>query len=204
MIVPMGDWIMHEACCQHKRWQDEGLYLQRIAVNLSPIQFSQRDLYRTLKKILEKTHLDPQYLELEITESNAMQDAEKTIKIMNRLTELGISFSIDDFGTGYSSLSILKRFPLSTLKIDRSFIQDVPNDDDAVAIVKAIIAMAHSLKFEIIAEGVENQQQLDFLRNLSCQYFQGFLFSKSLPAKEITQLLKSTPTPHHHDIHTKN
>jgi diguanylate cyclase (GGDEF)-like protein/PAS domain S-box-containing protein len=204
MIVPMGDWIMHEACCQHKRWQDEGLYLQRIAVNLSPIQFSQRDLYRTLKKILEKTHLDPQYLELEITESNAMQDAEKTIKIMNRLTELGISFSIDDFGTGYSSLSILKRFPLSTLKIDRSFIQDVPNDEDAVAIVKAIIAMAHSLKFEIIAEGVENQQQLDFLRNLSCQNFQGFLFSRPLPAKEITQLLKSTPIPHHHDIHTKN
>jgi EAL domain-containing protein (putative c-di-GMP-specific phosphodiesterase class I) len=195
---------MEEACRQHKRWQDDGLYLQRIAVNLSAIQFSQRDLYKTLKKILEKTHLDPQYLELEITESNAMQDAEKTIKIMNRLTKLGISFSIDDFGTGYSSLSLLKRFPLSTLKVDRSFIQDVPDDDDAVAIVKAIIAMAHSLKFEIIAEGVENRPQLDFLRNLKCQNYQGFLFSKPLPAKKITQLLKSTPTSYHHNIQTKN
>ncbi len=189
MIVPMGEWIMHEACRQHKAWQNQGLCLQRIAVNLSPIQFSQRDLCKTLKNILKKTDLDPQYLELEITESNAMQDAESTIKIMKRLTALGISFSIDDFGTGYSSLSILKRFPLSTLKIDRSFIQDVPEDDDAVAIVKAIVAMAHSLKFEIIAEGVEKQQQLDFLRNLGCQNFQGFLFSKPLPAKQMAQFL---------------
>ncbi|MEJ2663039.1 MAG: EAL domain-containing protein, partial [Spirochaetia bacterium] len=190
MIIPMGQWIMHEACRQHREWEQMNLHLGRIAVNLSPLQFSQKDLENTLKNILKSTGLDPKYLELEITESNAMQNAENSIKIMRRLSSLGVSFSIDDFGTGYSSLSVLKQFPLNTLKIDRSFIQDVPEDDDAVAIVKAIIALALSLKFEIIAEGVETQKQLDFLRHLGCQYFQGFLFSKPLPAARMTALLQ--------------
>jgi diguanylate cyclase (GGDEF)-like protein/PAS domain S-box-containing protein len=190
MIIPIGYWVLREACRQHKEWQKQNLLLHRIAVNLSPLQFAQKDLGGTLENILNATGLNPQYLELEITESSAMRDAESSIKIIKRLTTLGISFSIDDFGTGYSSLSVLKQFPLKTLKIDRSFIQDVPEDDDAVAIVKAIIAMAHSLKFEIIAEGVETDKQLAFLHKLGCHSYQGFLFSKPLPAAKMTRLLE--------------
>ena len=162
----------------------------RIAVNLSARQFSQKNLYKTIEKILLDTKLDPQYLELEITESTAMEDAESTIKIMQQLKNIGADFSLDDFGTGYSSLAYLKRFPLTTLKIDRSFIKDLPDDEEAAAIVKAILAMAQSLKFEIIAEGVETKQQLSFLQNMGCANYQGHLFSEAITSEEIVELLE--------------
>ncbi|MBN1525760.1 MAG: EAL domain-containing protein [Spirochaetales bacterium] len=189
MIIPIGEWILEKACTQFKEWTSDGLDIQRLAVNLSPLQFNQEDLVKTLKRTLEKTGVDPRRLELEITESHAMTDPETSIRIMERLKELGVSLSIDDFGTGYSSLSMLKRFPLSTLKIDRSFIMDVPGDDDAVAIVRAIVAMAQSLKFDIIAEGVEDISQLEFLKNLGCEKYQGFLFSRSVPASQIPDMI---------------
>ncbi|RPJ09366.1 MAG: EAL domain-containing protein [Spirochaetaceae bacterium] len=194
MIVPMGEWILHEACRQYRKWQEQGLMLSRIAVNLSPLQFSQRDLLKTLTSTIQSTGMDPKFLEIEITESHAMRDPENSIKIMRRLAEMGISISIDDFGTGYSSLSVLRQFPLTTLKIDRSFIQDVPGDPDAEAIVKTIIAMAQILKFEIIAEGVEDVAQLEFLREHGCRQYQGFLFSRSVPAIEFTRLLERERT----------
>lgn len=190
LIVPIGEWVLRTACLQNKAWQDAGLPRLRIAVNLSPRQFTHEHLLEDVARMLAQSGLDAADLELEITESMVMRDPERAITLLGGLKAMGIHLSMDDFGTGYSSLSYLKRFPLDSVKIDRSFIRDLPGDSDDAAITQAIIAMAHSLRLGVIAEGVETQDQLRFLRANGCDEMQGYLFSKPLPEADITLLLR--------------
>lgn len=190
MIIELGAWVLNEACKQNKSWQEAGFEPLRIAVNLSSMQFLQHDLSKTVAQALEKSGLDPKYLELEITESIIMHNVNETIITLNEFKEMGISISVDDFGTGYSSLGYLKRLPLDTLKIDRTFVKDIPENEDDVTITSAIIAMAHSLGLGIVAEGVETESQLDFLVHLGCELAQGYLFSKPVPPDELMELLQ--------------
>ncbi len=190
LIVPIGAWVLATACARNKTWQDQGLPPMRIAVNLSARQFAQENLVQDVARTLAETGLDVSSLEFEITESMVMRDPEHTIKLLGGLKAMGIHLSIDDFGTGYSSLSHLKRFPLDSVKIDRSFIQDLPGDADDAAITRAIIAMAHSLRLKVIAEGVETEEQLRFLREHGCDELQGYLFSKPLPEEEFVRLVR--------------
>jgi len=192
LIVPIGEWALNQACIQLKQWQDAGLTAPRVAVNLSARQFHDHDLPATVAAALDVSGLAPDHLELEITESIVMNDATANIETMLKLKNMGLTLSIDDFGTGYSSLSYLKRFPLNTLKIDASFIHslDDSEDGDDGAIVKAIIAMAHSLGLGVIAEGVEEQAQLAFLQAQGCDEVQGFYFSRPLAADKMEQLLQ--------------
>jgi EAL domain-containing protein (putative c-di-GMP-specific phosphodiesterase class I) len=189
LIVPIGEWVLRTACHQVKALQTEGLPPVVVSVNLSPAQFRQGGLVETVGRILAETCLDAAYLELEVTESLAMHDAAKFIDALLALKELGIQLSIDDFGTGYSSLNYLKRFPIDRLKIDKSFVCDIDQDSDDAAIVKAVITLGHSLNLRVLAEGVESQQQLEFLRANSCDEVQGFLFFHPLPIDEIRRLL---------------
>jgi len=193
-IGPIGAWVLREACRQNKAWQDEGLPPLRVAVNLSARQFWQRDIAANVAQTLADTGLESRFLELEITESMLMQDVSTTISIMQQLKEIGISFSLDDFGTGYSSLSHLKRFPIETLKIDQSFVRDIPHNKDDSAIAVAIIAMAGALGIKVIAEGVETPEQLAFLRTQNCTAMQGYYFSKPLPSDEFALLLRQGKT----------
>ena len=190
LIVPIGEWVLRTACRQMKLWHDAGYEHLRIAVNLSPRQFQQRDLVATIERTLAETQLRPESLDLEITESTAMQNAELSLGIMQRLKEMGVRISIDDFGTGYSSLSYLKRFPIDTVKIDQNFVRDLSDKSNDGAIISAVISMARVLKLAVIAEGVENQEQLDFLQRERCETIQGFLFSKPVPAEELEAALK--------------
>lgn len=192
LILEIGGWVLRTACAQNKAWQDSGLARLSIAVNFSARQFKQPNVVETVASVLMETGLDPGYLEIELTESMLMQDAEAAVATMRALGELGVRFSIDDFGTGYSSLSYLKRFPLNTLKIDRSFVQDVPGNPDDAAIARAIISMAHDLKLKVIAEGVENEAQRMFLQQHHCDEMQGYYFSRPVPAEEIATLLRET------------
>ncbi|MDA3851534.1 MAG: EAL domain-containing protein [Spirochaetaceae bacterium] len=189
LIIEIGQWTLRETCKQIRAWLDMGIVPCRVAVNLSPIQFKNRDLLKNLANIVKEFDIDAKLLELEITETKAMEDPEQNIIIMNQLKDLGLSFSIDDFGTGYSSLSMLRKFPLSTLKIDKSFIKDIHNNEDALSIVSAIIAMAQRMKFSTIAEGVEMEEQLVILKSAGCKNYQGFLKSKAVCADEATQFL---------------
>ena len=189
LIVPIGQWVLKTACLQNKAWQDQGLPRLRVAVNLSARQFAHESLLEDVARVLAETGLDPAWLEFEITESMVMRDPEHAVTLLHGLKALGIHLSIDDFGTGYSSLSYLKRFPLDSVKIDRSFIQDIPGDSDDAAITQAIIAMAHSLRLGVIAEGVETREQLDFLRANGCDEMQGYHFSRPLPEDEFLRLL---------------
>jgi diguanylate cyclase (GGDEF)-like protein/PAS domain S-box-containing protein len=189
LIVPIGEWVLREACTQCRRWQREFKRPLRIAVNLSARQFGQPPIARTVRRVLEGTGLDPATLELEITESVLLHhDAEK-LESLRALAEIGVTLSIDDFGTGYSSLSYLKRFPVDALKIDQSFTHDIPDDADDTALARAIIHMAHILGLKIVAEGVETQAQFEFFRSEHCDAAQGFYFSKPLPAEEFAALL---------------
>jgi len=189
LIVPIGEWILRTACAQNKAWQSAGLPPIRMAVNLSASQFQQQNLAEMIANTLDEVDLDPKYLELELTESIIMKNTETTLATLLQLDALGIDISVDDFGTGYSSLSYLKRFPVTTLKIDGSFIRDITTDPDDRAIVTAIITLASSLKLKVVAESVETDQQLQILRSLHCDQMQGYLFSKPLPVEEATQLL---------------
>ncbi|MGB8954539.1 MAG: EAL domain-containing protein, partial [Tumebacillaceae bacterium] len=189
LIVPIGEWILRTACRQNQVWQEAGYPPMRVSVNLSTRQFELPDLVETVAAILEETGLSPEYLKLEITESLAMQNPDSAIQQLHALKQLGIEIAIDDFGTGYSSLNYLKKFPIDTLKIDRSFVGDIPGDSDDAAIVTAIIAMAHNLKINVIAEGVETEEQLVFLREQRCDEMQGYLFSRPVPAEEFEALL---------------
>jgi diguanylate cyclase (GGDEF)-like protein len=189
LIIPVGEWVLRTACTQNKACQSAGLSPICVAVNLSARQFQRQDLAKTIADAIDKIGLDPKYLELELTESIIMKNAEITAATLRRLDALGIEISVDDFGTGYSSLSYLKRFPVTTLKIDGTFIRDITTDLDDKAIVTAIITLAHSLKLKVVAEAVETEEQLQFLRSLHCDQIQGYLFSKPLPAEEMTQLL---------------
>ncbi len=187
LIVPIGAWVLHAACAQNQAWMRQGLPALRVAVNLSARQFAQDGLHATIVRVLAETGLPPGLLELEITESVTMENPEHAAALLRELKALGIILAIDDFGTGYSSLSYLKRFPIDNVKIDRSFVKDIPHDEDDVAITQAVIAMAHSLRLKVIAEGVETAEQLEFLRRHGCEEAQGYLFGAPLPADEFEE-----------------
>jgi len=189
LIVPMGEWILHTACAQNKSWQDAGYPKIPVSVNLSSRQFQQQKLLRAVSNALQMSGIDPEHLILEITESAIMQNTETTYIAVHELTSMGLRFSIDDFGTGYSSITYLKRFPIHSIKIDRSFIKDITIHPDDAAIVKTIISMAHSLRMSVIAEGVETEQQKDFLFKNECDEAQGFLLSRPLTVDDFTSFL---------------
>ena len=189
LIVPIGAWVLEEACAQTMAWQEEELDPLTVAVNLSGLQFRRPGLSAQVRKVLMKTGLPPEYLELELTESILMGDTQGTITALHELKEMGLKLSVDDFGTGYSSLSYLKHFPLDYLKIDRSFVRDIEHDRDDAALTNAIITMAHGLGLEVIAEGIENVTQLVILRAQLCDIAQGFLFSKPIPASEVLEFV---------------
>ena len=191
LIVPIGGWVLKTACLHREAWPDRGLPRLTVAVNLSARQFAQESLLEDVARTLRETGLDPASLEFEITESMVMRDPEHAVKLLGGFKDMGVRLSIDDFGTGYSSLNYLKRFPLDTVKIDRAFIQDLPENADDAAITRAIIAMAHSLRLKVIAEGVETEAQMSFLRELGCDEMQGYLFSGPLPVDEFLQLLQA-------------
>jgi diguanylate cyclase (GGDEF)-like protein len=185
LILPIGKWVLREACRQTQAWLQAGLDLGEIAVNVSAVEFHGKDFLADIRAILNDTGLDPHHLELEMTESGLMQDAQQTTAILHALKDLGVQIAIDDFGTGYSSLSYLRRFPIDTLKIDQSFVQDI----DGEAIVSAIIAMGMSLKQRVVAEGIETQQQLAFLLSHRCAEGQGYFFSTPVTAEKFATLL---------------
>ncbi|MBD1805142.1 EAL domain-containing protein [Microcoleus sp. FACHB-SPT15] len=188
LINAIGEWVLWTACAQNRTWQSLGLPPIRMAVNLSALQFQQKNLVNIIAQVLESTKLEARYLELEITESIAMHDIPVTISVLRTLQSMGIQIAIDDFGTGYSSLSSLKHFPLDKLKIDQSFVRELVTDSFDAAIVKALIALGHGLKLEVIAEGVETQEQLTFLRSVKCDGMQGYLLSRPLSAENATNL----------------
>lgn len=191
-MAPIGSWALRQACRQAKEWHDAGHRTLSLAVNLSVTQLQQADLVEIVRSVLEETGLPPRLLELEITESSAMHSPETSIRVLYELKKLGIRISLDDFGTGHSSLSYLKRFPVDTLKIDQSFVQDTTSDPDAAAIVTAIIAMAHSLRLKVIAEGVEFTEQANFLRRHACDQMQGYLVTPPVNAKDFIAFVEAS------------
>jgi len=192
LIVPIGEWVLRTACAQNRAWQLAGISPIRISVNLSARQFEQPSLVEVVSQILEETELEASYLELEVTESSLMADIEQSVKTLQQLRQMGISLALDDFGTGYSSLNYLKRFPVNMLKIDGSFVQDVMSNPNSAAVTDAIIALAKSLQLSITAEGVETQEQLDYLQMRRCDEGQGFYFSRPVCADAIAQMLKKS------------
>ena len=189
LIIPIGDWVLRTACAQARAWQLAGHGPLRLAVNLSARQFKQKNLLHAVAQVLADTGLDAAHLELELTESMVMHDVEQATTIMAKLKALGVQLSIDDFGTGYSSLAYLRHFPIDVLKIDKTFVSDITHSIDDAAIVRAIISLAHSLRLKVIAEGVETEQQLAFLRQHGCDQMQGYLFSRPLAAPAFETLL---------------
>ncbi|HEX6411551.1 MAG TPA: EAL domain-containing protein [Burkholderiales bacterium] len=187
LIVQVGEWVMRRACEDLKRWQAAGLTVGPISVNLSARQFRQQDLDVRIKELVAGAAVSPALLELEITESHLMQDPDHAIRVMRALADAGLRIAIDDFGTGYSSLAYLTRFPLSSLKIDRSFVKDMASDKADATIVRTIIEMAHTLGFTVVAEGVETEEQAAFLRALRCEHAQGYLFARPMPAQEVAR-----------------
>lgn len=188
-IHKLGDWVVRAACLQWSRWIEEQNVKLVIAVNIAPIQLIKEDFYTTLLKILEETHMDPHYLELEITESSSFVFEEKTNIMLKKIRNLGIRISLDDFGTGYSTFSVLKQLPIDTLKIDRSFLKNLLRDVEQQAIVRSIIQLGHNLKFDVLVEGVESIEEVEWLKNEDCDYIQGFFYSKpQLPADLVTLL----------------
>ena len=194
LIVPIGEWIVRTACRQCKGWQDAGLPPVTVAVNISARQFREKTLLQAVARILAETGLDPRQLELEVTESVIMHDAQNVIADFQAFRDMGVKLSIDDFGTGYSSLSYLKRFPLDRLKIDQSFVRDITSNADDAAIAQAVITLGHTMNLRVIAEGVETAEQLAFLRRNQCDEMQGYLYGKPMPAEEFAQLLASGRT----------
>ncbi|MBD2246340.1 EAL domain-containing response regulator [Nostoc sp. FACHB-888] len=189
LIVPIGKWVLKNVCKQIKGWRDAGIYSLTVAVNLSVIEFNQPDFIHSIVNFIAMNNLEPDDLELELTESMIMQDVNSAITTMSKLQSLGINIAIDDFGTGYSSLIYLKNLPINTLKIDRYFIHNVAKDSQKSAITQALIQMAHNLNLDVIAEGVETESELAFLRQHNCNSMQGFLFSRPLPAAEFENFL---------------
>ncbi|MEH2206004.1 MAG: EAL domain-containing response regulator [Nostoc sp.] len=189
LIVPIGKWVLKRVCQQIKSWRDAGISSLIVAVNLSVIEFNQPDFIHNVVNFISVNNLEPHDLELELTESMIMQDVNSAIATMSKLQSLGVKIAIDDFGTGYSSLIYLKNLPINTLKIDRYFIHNVANDSQKSAIAKALIQMAHNLNLDVVAEGVETEAELGFLRQHNCNSMQGFLFSRPLPAAEFENFL---------------
>ena len=191
LINPLGEWTFRAACLQHQKWLAMGLPAIKISINLSPEQLKQAELVKKIQHIIQETKVDPKYLELELTESAIMDDTEFSIAKLQALVKLGIDLSIDDFGTGYSSLSYLRRFPVHTIKIDRSFVQDLEKNPDTAAIIKAIIALAKSLQLKVIAEGIETKNQVNFLKQNHCDYGQGYYFSPAVDADSFMDFSKN-------------
>jgi diguanylate cyclase (GGDEF)-like protein len=193
LIVPVGEWVIRAACAQLRDWRAAGLEPLPVAVNLAAKQFAQRDIVAVVDAALVEHGVPPHLLEIEITESDAMQDAERVLATLGELSARGVGIAIDDFGTGYSSLAYLKRFPVETLKLDRSFVNGLPGDANDVSIALAVITMAHSLGFKVVAEGVEKAAQRDFLAQHGCDQMQGYLFARPMPAGECARLLGVAP-----------
>jgi diguanylate cyclase (GGDEF)-like protein len=194
LIVPIGLWTLREVCTRAKAWQEAGLPRLPVAVNLSARQFRQEQLVSQLAEILKSTGLEPDVLELEITESMVMQDPDGAVALMKALRQMSVRLTIDDFGTGYSSLGYLKRFPINSLKVDKSFVRDLPHSSDDIAITRAVIAMAHSLQMNVIAEGVEHQGQFDLLRDEGCDEFQGYLCQPPLTEEDLMRFIRESGT----------
>lgn len=192
LIIPIGEWVLRTACGQNKNWQDQGYAPLRIAVNISARQFQELSFIKSVEQILRDTELDPQWLELEVTESIAMEKGETSFKMLNAFKKLGVRISIDDFGTGFSSLNYLSRMPIDTLKIDQTFIQDICTGETGKEVVTAIIQLAKNLDLKVIAEGVETDSQCSFLKGKLCDEMQGYLFSKAVPSEEAERLFVRT------------
>jgi len=197
LIMQIGEWVLRAACSQARKWQDEGLSAVPVAINVSAVQFRQQGFCELVRKVLRETGLAPHYLELELTESLLLANADVNLSVLQELKAMGLSLAIDDFGTGYSSFSYLKRFPVSKLKIDRSFVRDVAVNPDDAAITTAIISMAKSLNLKVIAEGVENEAQMSFLRAHQCDEIQGYYFSKPLTVDQIADKLRAEHSDEH-------
>jgi EAL domain-containing protein (putative c-di-GMP-specific phosphodiesterase class I) len=191
VIIPIGSWVLRRACKQLQQWQADGLRPIRLSVNLSSHQLADPGLIELVSRTLDEYGVSPAQLELEVTETAIMRDDEVSLASLRGLDELGVGLVLDDFGTGYSSLSHLRRFPFTRLKIDRSFVREIPANPDDVALTQAIIAMAHSLRMTVVAEGVETQEQAELLREQGCDEFQGFLFSRPIPPEGFTRFLES-------------
>ncbi len=190
LIGPIGEWVLREACRQGRAWQQAGLSPVRIAVNVAASQFRAGDLVETIHQALADAELEARFLEVELTESAVMSDPEESIKILEQLSEMGVLVSVDDFGTGYSSMSYLRRFPIDQLKIDRSFLSEITARSDDASIVGAIVSLAHNLRLKVVAEGVETVAQLDLLKRLGCDQYQGYQFSPPVPAAEFESLMR--------------
>jgi diguanylate cyclase (GGDEF)-like protein len=193
LIGPIGAWVVREGCRQAAVWRSAGLPALRVAVNISASQFRQGGLLEIVKEALSDADLDPTYLEMELTESAVMSDPEESVRILEQLSSMDVLVSVDDFGTGYSSMSYLQRFPLDKLKIDRSFIAEILTRSDDASIVRAIVSLAHGLKLKVVAEGVETHEQLEFLRSIDCDEYQGYYFSAALPAGDFAKLMSRQP-----------
>lgn len=194
MILPIGRWVLREACRQARAWQDAGLPPMSMAVNVSAAEFRQSEFVKSIRTVLSETRLDARYLELELTESVLMHDAKFTASVLQKLKEMGIHLAVDDFGTGYSSLSYLREFPIDILKIDRSFVNQITSNSGDSTIVNAIISMGKSLKHLVVAEGIETNEQRIYLQAYHCEEGQGYLFSRPLPAAQFAVLLQAGVT----------
>ena len=193
LIVSIGEWVLRKACQQAKKMQDQNIPFNRMAVNVSAIQFLHKGFSSLVTKILAETGLKPDVLELELTESVLINDEDIVLNVLQSLKKIGVQLAIDDFGTGYSSLSRLKSFPIDRLKIDQGFVRNIEQDSDNAAIVVAVIAMAEGMDMKVIAEGVETDGQLAFLKNKRCNEVQGYLLSKPLPSAQIEEFLMKQP-----------
>jgi EAL domain-containing protein (putative c-di-GMP-specific phosphodiesterase class I) len=191
LILPIGNWVLREACTQARVWADEGLPAVSMAVNVSAMEFLGENFLDGLFAALDETRLPPSCLELEVTESVLMKRVECAAAILQTLRQTGVRVAVDDFGTGYSSLSYLRKFPIDTLKIDQSFVRHIANGGDDIAIVVAVISMARSLKLQVVAEGVETKQELEFLRAHQCGQAQGYYFSRPVPPEQFSSLLRT-------------
>lgn len=188
LIIPISEWVVHEACRQNKQWQDDGLQKVCVAVNISPLHLSRHDFTHFIEEVLHETGLDPQFLEVEVTEGITLK-IDNGVSTLNKLQEIGVKIAIDDFGTGYSSLKYIQKLPISALKIDRSFITDINWNKNHQEITNSIIVMANSLNIDVTAEGIETRDQLEYLKRINCKYAQGYLISKPIPADDVEKLL---------------
>jgi diguanylate cyclase len=197
LIIPIGEWVLREACARAQKWLAADLTFETMAVNISAVEFRSDQFFDGVCRILRTTGLEPRYLTLELTETAVMRDFEATRIVLQGLSTMGVRIAVDDFGTGYSNLSYLKRFPINTLKLDRSFIHDLPESADACTIVSSVIRMAHCLHLQVVAEGVETLQQLQFLKAHDCGEGQGYHFSKPVDPNECQSLLRPTKLRRH-------